>query len=349
MGVLVSYFNCRIYENTVIDDIDLSNRGVRLEVLLKICDDVDAGRLKVPSDDKKRSAGERLVDGLVKPVTDTRKCSYATHLWQDPNTRHLVGKCNVFLSHPWSGDFKDTVAALDEWEMTLPKGSPPKFYFVDYFAVNQHSPGADLEQLAELVGLSDTLVLMAKPWKNPVALTRLWCIFEIAHAVLSSTEIEIILGPKEKRNFQQSLRKNVSSISEVLCEAWRNIDSKNAKASKESDIEWIGKFIKNKLGGYKKVDNIVTDAYIKWFERSAESLLKTFPEDDKGSNEYAQLVRYRLLLLFLKTIAVNDTSLKNKILVFREMGQLHGALPKAIKNLENQEKVLGADHITAQA
>jgi len=354
-----------ISENTFGDCIELSDRGVRLEVLQKICKVVDAGRLEVPMDGKKRSPGECIVDGLVKPVTETRKCSYATHLYQDPNTRNLVGKCNTFLSHPWSADFQITVAAIVEYEKTLPKGSPPKFYFVDYFAVNQHSPGSDLKQLEDLVGLSDTLVLMARPWKNPVALTRLWCIFEIAHAVLKSTKIEIILCPTEIKSFQQSLRKNIKGAWELVGELFKNIDSKNATATKKTDIEKIRKIIKNELGGFIKVDTIVADGLRNWFIRSSKALLKNFPDDDKGSNEHAALVwqvaefhysqsqHLEAASLYNEAAIIfkknnNDhwlTCEKDRTFMFRKMGMLEEALPMAIKNLENQEKVRGPMHL----
>jgi len=349
MGILASYFCSQIFETTFGDDVELSHRGVRLEVLQKICKEVEAGRLQVPADDKERSPGERIVDGLVKPVTDTRKCSFATHLLQEPSTRNLVGKCNTFVSHPWSADFQVTVAALVEYEKALPKGSTPKFYFVDYFAVNQHSPSNDLKQLADLVGLSDTLVLMARPWENPVALTRLWCIFEIAHAVLSSTEIEIILCPEEIKNFQHSLRTNIKDSWELLGELFKNIDSRNATASKESDIEKIGQFIENELGGFIKVDTIVADGLRNWFIRSAKALLKNFPDDDKGSNEHAGLIwqvalfhysqsQYPAAVRLFDEAAIifkknnNDqwlTCEKDSIFMFRKMGKLKEALPMA--------------------
>jgi len=357
-------FYSRPYETTSSDSIMIANRGVRLKVLQKISDDLKAGRLQLPADNKKRSFGEQIVDGLVKPVTNSRKCSYATYLYEDPNTKDLVGKCNTFLSHPWSADFEITVAALSEYERTLPKGSPPKFYFVDYFAVNQHNASADLKQLEDLVRLSDTLVLMAEPWSNPEALTRLWCIFEIAHAVLGNTEIEIVLRPEQVIDFQKELRENTEGLWDFVGKMFENIDSQNAKAKYEGDVKNISQFIEKELGGFANVDAMVADGLRNWFLRSANALLENVPDERLSSIEYAKLIytvagihytqcKYaEAAALYDKATTIfknnNDKfwvyAEKDKVFMFRKMKKFEEALSLAIQNLQNWEKVEGKTH-----
>jgi len=361
MGVISSY----IWDEKKVEDIEISQRGVRLEALQKLCEDINGGRMNLPMDDEKRNPGEQLVDGIVKPLTDTSKCSYASYLYQNPNTTNLVGPCNAFVSQPWSSTFQTTVAAIVEYEKTLPMGSPPQFYFVDYCAINQHNPSDDFKQLGNLIESSNKLLLMANSWKKPVALTRLWCIFEVALAALKNTEIEIILSPEEIGSFQQALRTNVKQAWDFVGELFQNVDSKKATASKEIDVEKIGIFIENELGGFIKVDTIVADGLRKWFVRSAKTLLKNFPEADKGSDEHAHLIwqvaefRYsqsqysEAAQLYDEAAAIykknnNEewlTCEKDRIFMFRKMGKLKEALPMAIQNLENQEKLRGAMHL----
>jgi len=351
---------------TVGDDIELVDRGVRLEILLKICEDIKAGRLKVPNDGKKRSHGECIVDALVKPVTARRKCSFATYLHWVPETRNFVGRCNTFLSHPWSANFQDTVAALEEYEKTLPSNSPPKYYFVDYLAVNQHSPLEDLNQLKDIVELCDSLTLMAQPWNNPVALTRLWCIFEIAHAVSGKTDIEIILCPEDREKFQDKIRENINDVWGLVGEFFKNINSRKATATKPKDIEKIQQIVENKLGGFKKVDTDVADGLRNWFIRSAKALLKNFPDADKCSNEYAELCWQVAEFLYSQSkyseaarlyhdaevIYKNNknnrwlTCEKDRIFMFRKMEKFKEAVEMAESNVENQEKILGPTHLS---
>lgn len=341
--------------------LKISDRGVRLEVLQEICDRIDKGLMDVPNDDKIRSPGEQIVDGIVKPATEEKKCSYAEHLYADTKTRNLIGECNAFLSHPCSGNFKVTVAAIAEYERKLPEASPPQFYFCDYLAINQHSPGSDLRELGNLVQFCETLVLMAVPWRNPLALTRLWCIFEITHACLGNTQIAIILPPDEEKEYLEELRENVKNVWKFLGDIFEKIDSKSAKARMESDVTNIGNFIKNELGGFIKVDSMVSEAMRKWFLRSAEGLKESFPEADKGSYEHAELIHqvalfyYGLSLhedavrLWDEAIAIqkkNGNSRwliyeKNKIYMIRKSGKALEALPMAISNLNCHRKEFG--------
>jgi len=361
--LIMGSFFTSISRNPVAGNLDISNRGVRLESLQEICTKIEAGLLQLPNDEKDRSHGERIRDGLVKPITDTKKCSYAEYLYGDLNTRSLVGKCTTFVSHPWSANFRVTVAAISQYEKNLPQGSPPQFYFVDYLAINQHFPSDDLDELGRMVQSCDTLILMAEPWRNPVVLTRLWCIFEIAQAVLGETEIKIILPPEQEEKFQHSLKNEVmKSVWVFMSKILEQIDSRNAKASMESDIQDIRNFIQDKLGGFMKVDTMVADALRKWFLRSALGLLENFDEAKKGSVEHAELIsqvanfHYGLSLhadsarLFGEAAAIfkeNGDSKwliceKEKLYMLRKMGKAQEILPMAIQNLELQVKEFGA-------
>jgi len=362
-----NYFS-GLFHETEGDNIEISQRGVRLEALQKISEGIDVG-LNLPADDEKRNPGEQLVDGLIKPLTDKRKCSYATHLFQDPNTRNLVGQCNVFVSQPWSSTFQVTVAAIVEYEKTLPEESPPQFYFVDYCAINQHNPSDDLKQLGDLIESSNKMLLMADSWKKPVALTRLWCIFEVALAALRSKEVEIILSPEDITSFQKALTENVDDAWDFVGKLFKNIDSKNATASKEIDVDKIRNFIENELGGFIEVDTVVADGLRDWFVRSAKALYKNFPDADKGTNGHALLIwkvaefhysqsKYSEAAVLYDEAAnifkKNNhdhwmTCEKDRIFMFRKMGKLEEALPMAIKNLENQEKFRGPMHLGALA
>jgi len=367
MGILMSSIYCLFYGNPVSDAIELIDRGVRLKVLQQVYEEVQAGRLAVPDDFKDPSPGESIVHGLVKPLTNTMKCSYSSYLYENASTRNLVGRINTFVSHPWHYDFGILISALVEYEKTLPKDSDPQYYFVDYFAINQHEPGKDLKRLAWLVGESDTLALMAQPWRQPYVLGRLWCVFEIAHAVMKGTKIEIVLSKDEKQNFQKSLTENDSkSAWELLSDLLKGIKSENATASYEPDIKMIRNLIETdpEIGGYIKVDTNVADGLRNWFLRSAKALLRK-PEADKSSNRHAELTWqvaefHYSQSKYLEAASLYDkaavifkknkhdkwlTCEKDRIFMFRKMKKLKEALAMAKQNLENQTEIRGAKHL----
>jgi len=364
MGTILSYFWDR--ETSQTTALKISDRGVRLEVLQEICTRIETGQIDVPNDEKKRNPGEEIVDGIVKPVTNEWKCSYAEYLYADPNTRNLVGECNAFLSHPWGTKFKVTVAAIAEYERKLPEGSPPQFYFCDYLAINQHSPRSDLKELGDLVQFCETLVLMAAPWRNPACLTRMWCIFEITHACVGKTKITIILPPHEKDEFQKEMIKNMNNVWGFLNNIFDKIDSKNAQARNERDVKNIGNFIKTELGGFLKVDSMCSEAMREWLLSSAVALKETFPETEKGTYEHAELIHKVALFYYGQSLHEDAARLmdeaiaiqkknknsrwliyqKNKVYMIRKSGKALEALPMAIStlNLEIEEFGEMAEH-----
>ena len=95
--------------------------------------------------------------------------------------------------------------AMEEFETNLPDTAPPCFYFIDFFAINQHDPNKDLDQLGTIVKQSPKLLLIASPWERPVTLGRAWCIFELAHAVLGQTKIVLSMPADEKLTFREAV------------------------------------------------------------------------------------------------------------------------------------------------
>jgi len=265
----------------------ICERGLRLEALVMIAQDIKDGRTNLPDDIKELSPGDQIVSGFVKPITATHNLSYVEHFYQKYRSRNLVGECNTFVSHPWSGDFEDLIAALSEYEKNLPEDSHKSYYFVDYFAVNQHNANDDLNTLSSVIQKCKTFVLMAKPWDEPVALTRIWCIFELAHAVIGKNEIFLILPPEDQKDFLCTMRENVKNLWSFL--DFRNIDSGKAQATNPRDLDDIKKFIQEWFGGFASVDNMISKKLRYCFVQSVKSLVER-SDAKKGSIGHASLL-----------------------------------------------------------
>jgi len=139
------------------------------------------------------------------------------------------------------------------------------------------------------------------------------------------------------------------------------VDSQNAKARMKSDVVNIHNFIKTELGGFIKVDSMVSDGLRLWFLRSAEALKESFPEADKGSYEhgeliarvaefyYSQSLHEDAALLYDEAIAIHKKNgcsrwllhEKEKIYMIRKSGKALEALPMAISNLNRQIEEFG--------
>jgi len=341
-------------------EFPIIERGLRLEALLMIAQDIKDKRANLPDDIKELSPGDQIVTGFVKPVTAKHNLSYVEHFYQKYLSRNLVGECNTFLSHPWSGNFEDLIAALSEYEKNLPEKSQKNYYFVDYFAVNQHYAYDDLNTLSSLIQNCKTLVLMAKPWEKPVALTRIWCIFELAHAVIGKNDIFLILPPEDQKRFLFKLRVNANNLWSFL--DFKNIDSGNAQATNPKDQEDIKKFIQEWFGGFASVDNMISERLRFWFVQSVKSLVER-SEAKKGSIEHASLLTDVASFYFSQGMYSDSARLYkeaediyrkandppnwlaceyNTIRILSRTGKLEDALQCSIKNVNRSIKELGA-------
>jgi len=231
------------------------------------------------------SPGENIVVNFIKPNTQQNEKSYVECLFNDLLTQHLIGDCTMYVSHPWSIDFSETLAALGEYERSLPHDAPKQFYFCDYVSINQHNAEDDLRKIADVIRTCQTLVLMGKPWQTPVTVDRLWCIYEICQAVLGKTEVVVILPPKQWDEFHEALVKCMADVWSFLRDVFQGIDSCNAGTSVPADAEMIKKFIRKHLGGFKQVDQIVAEGLQTWLKRYILAMVEEFP--DNGTMKHA--------------------------------------------------------------
>jgi len=271
-----------------IEYMPLRKRGVRLEVLKYVL-----SRLSKENEQtaqallkrKPRSAGECVVHGFVRSHSKTS--SYAEYLGANVHTARLVGHVNVFVSHAWAYPFEDTVEAIEEFEATLADNSPPCYYFLDYFAVNQNAPEKDLAKLGNIARESQKLLLIATPWHQPKTLERAWVIFELANAVIGKIELVLTMPVSEKKKFEEAVAQRLSFESGCLefMEIFSKINSKDSKASVEDDLKNIKSFITDKLGGFGYVDWKVSDALKLWMGKTAYQFGETYTSE--GTEEHA--------------------------------------------------------------
>jgi len=227
--------------------------------------------------DPRLRPGDNIVSGFIKRITQKRETCYAQYLFDNHSTQHLVGDCTTYLSHPWSVNFEDTLAAVEEYERNLPEDAPIQFYFCDFFAINQHNLETDLRQLGDVVQSCDTLLLMAKPWQTPVIIDRLWCVYEINQALLGKTELVFILPPDQWEEFHEALLKCMSDVWTFMREVFLSVNSYKAITTDPGDAQRINKFILKHLGGFVQVDQIVSKGLLTWLRQYIWLMVQDFP------------------------------------------------------------------------
>lgn len=124
----------------------------------------------------------------IKPATQMSQLSYCELLTSrgDP----AVGKARVFISHAWKYLFLDVVSALENHF----SGAMDTIIWFDLFSNNQHK-AVDLDfswwcgTFQSAIKEFNHTVMILTPWKDPIPLTRGWCIFELYCTNVTNSKI----------------------------------------------------------------------------------------------------------------------------------------------------------------
>ena len=177
-----------------------------------------------------------------------------------------AGESSYFLSHTWSYRFTDLLAIIETFEEQT-KPEQTLFYWVDIFVMNQHSDD-DLSQHSLLHNLVDSIkgpgrVLLAMDsWREPLPLTRVWCLLEVFTAMEHGAELAMCFSSAEQASFAEKLVKNQAEVHCVL----EAVDAGKAEATVATDREMIFDLIREGIG-FELFNQTIKDALRHSFER----------------------------------------------------------------------------------
>ena len=231
-----------------------------------------------------------VVQDAVIPLTATPEpgVSYTERLRSSGS--HFVGPATVFVSHAWGYELRALVDALEAWEnKKRASGAPPTFFWLDVFTVSQHKTGSRpfewwRDVFCSHVGrIKHTLLVLQ--WANPIPLSRIWCVFEIASTVRTGARLDIIMPPREEALFVDALLHRYTDVYKALC----SVRVRTAQAHHESDRIGILAAIDASDGGATALDAAVVEAMQLWMLGVAHSSL---PADkaERGSPKHLKLL-----------------------------------------------------------
>jgi len=217
------------------------------------------------------------VKELVVSATRAERRSFAEILAARPGGEALVGAANVFLSHTYGDCFFDVLDAARAWETAQPPGSGPFFYYFDLSVGNQHTEEekVSFEKLRDEFGESVAAIgrtLLVLRWAEKTALSRAWCIFEVATTLMKKKRLEIVMPPSDAAALCAALVGDFHSVEQRLCA----IDTAEAEATVQSNLVDIRKMINDEevgLGGFGPVNELVLRELRKWVLSAAEAEL----------------------------------------------------------------------------
>jgi hypothetical protein len=253
---------------------------------------------------------------LVAAATGERMCRYVelpgVGDGTDPETgQWFVGRAQFFFSYSWDSAWEEVVSALadhsarwtaQEQRVAQEEGRearPPPYYWIDIFAVNQHTslppwkcemglancPGcaavaADMHDwatddwrnpkgFARVISHTQHTLVLNDHWSDPRPPTRVWCLFEGYQTLERGGTLEVVLGEMQRLDLQLSLSTRFAEVEAVV----EGIDSRMAEATVAADQEKIFGAIESLPGGFDGLNAKMRTAQRRWLAAAAAGVL----------------------------------------------------------------------------
>ncbi|CAB9497489.1 Kinesin light chain [Seminavis robusta] len=331
------------------DDVDIgTNMGISVHWL-------QTGLLKeVSSEGFQSSANVYDIEPLVIrgkgrdvtcPVDGNHGSSYIHALLASGKEEEIqaVGTPLYMLSYSWNYTIQDIVETLTDFCRTNNLNPKSTYIWICCLCNNQHRvkqmqaqgktvPFDAFQTLfyTNVTGIKNILAMMT-PWKRPIYLTRMWCIFELycAHTH-PDCNLTIVIPLQEREDLKENLSgkgEDVDDVIKTLFEALASTRVQNARASLESDREAILQLIIQQSGprGYDILNDRVNLLLREWVLGAITSLVEE--RNDSHQPEEAARVFHSVAYALSK------------------VGHYKAALEMHEKALRIREDILGIDHL----
>ena len=205
------------------------------------------------------------VHGVIRRKGQHRICphdgrlgaAYVDCLSGDDN----VGPSTVMLSYGWGNSIGDIADALVDYCNRCNLDLKCTYVWICCLCNNQHRVAESkklgkeisFEEFSKIFGdrveiIGHVVAIMA-PWRQPVYISRVWCIYELFTAYNNDNcEVDIAMPPSEKSDMVETL--NASGIEgiELLFDTLSKTDISQAEASEPSDKKHIMDMVRTGTG-----------------------------------------------------------------------------------------------------
>jgi hypothetical protein len=224
---------------------------------------------------------EVVRDEVVKMTVKTKgNRSLASHLMQDPKTKHLVGKADYFVSYAWSGGFGATMNALTKHF----EGKASPFVWMDIAMVDQHAAAnTDVDfsmwshTFKESLKRIGHALLVLSPGEKPIAISRSWCCFEWVCIKQAGIPFEYCVNPDDVEKLIEFMESGMGYTD--FNNIFADINVEKARAFKSSDQEAILQLMREI--GVKEVNDVVMLSVKHWLLSAASQSEKRVKQGTK--------------------------------------------------------------------
>ena len=225
---------------------------------------------------------ERTMYDLESYVIEQTKrwqhCSFTEMLEHHPTYKSCVKtEADYFVSFAYVTKFDTILSALDKFRRKV--GAENIFVWISIFTVNQHFARKKGEVAAvvyprkwfktafrKTIPVIETVLFVMSPLKEPVALQRLWCIYELYLSIShENCTLDVVLSEEDEQYFIDNLLEDSRSVLQYI----NGVDSKSAKTSNPDDEQKLREQIEGIAGGYNGIDDSVREKLRSWLAQAA--------------------------------------------------------------------------------
>jgi hypothetical protein len=249
---------------------EVEDRGVTASSLIDLMWGLSKKNTELSKRNLLQLTSRDVVDALIKGVTSESRCSFVEwlvkHFGKDADrlmdhscdyvhTRTLTGTPMTFVSHAWSGKFRDLM--YTPLSLGGPRGRMANdCYWIDLFAINQCEKRQEVKR-EEIKKIRDVVKRCARTVlvldELALAPTRIWCVFEMWVTITANRPLNIVFAsPNGAWTVLYALC--------ILAGRCSKLDVREAEATNPSDKADILAEIESSGVGCDRVNDTVREA-----------------------------------------------------------------------------------------
>ena len=275
------------------------------------------------------------LEAYVLQLTARWHCSFTELLMEHPaHKQAVVDTATYFVSFAYATDLETILSALDKFRRK--QRADDLFVWISILSINQHFGREEGESAAvvypkswfkrafkECIPAIKNVLFVMSPLANPVALQRLWCIYELYLSVSNRIcTLDVILSEEDEQYLIDNLLRDSQSILNYI----NGVNAKEAESSNPAQEQKLREQIEKIPGRYGAIDEAVRDRLREWFAHAATGYIAAKKEEYKKDRpKYIQLLRMVAKMLI-------------------ESGRLDEAFPLATEDLAECRAYYGNEH-----
>eukprot|EP00964_Phaeocystis_antarctica_P002369 scaffold1228_cov66-Phaeocystis_antarctica.AAC.1 len=235
----------------------------------------------------------------------------------------LVGEATCFFSYSCTGTtLRNLLDAVERVLAKLETDGTRRYVWIDILCASQNllqgvikdpaMSSAEVSSIEEAISTAGELLFYMEPlagewpapphpfllaeqgepaegWvrRGPAALTRAWCIYELAKSLTMGCKLHVLFNDKSVAQFEDKMHNDAYGflwIGQIL----GRVDVKQAQVTKAEDRDYILSEVGKLPGGMGAVNSSVMAALGGWVVDEAQAMLAAVPEAERGTSGAAR-------------------------------------------------------------